>query len=316
MNIKRFIDQNRKLIWRIIIIIVFALFVIKSLNSYYEEDEKRKKIATNTSINNSVNNNENKESLNTEENNLSTKNNTIEKTMEAFVNYCNNRQIDNAYEMLTDECKNAMYNTVEQFDKIYVKNVFNEEKEYSMTKWATNGDIITYQIKFIGDILSTGGVGKISQEYYTFVKTDESYKINVNNYIYGKIANKEYEKNGIGVKIKNIDIYDSYEQYEISFTNNTSKEISLTGNKYVKNIYLENSKGTTYSSLNSNFENEEITIKPGNTKNYIIKFNKNYNPQNQVTTLVLSDVIFDYKEYLNVENKNDYKNRAKVEINF
>lgn len=313
MNIRRFINQNNKLIMYVIFSIIFILLIIKSLNSYYEQEEQKKLQNITQNNNGQVTNNiSSTDTENHEENNVD----TIESVMKEFVQYCNNNEIQKAYDMITDECKNAMYNTVEQFENKYVKNVFNEKKEYSMTKWAENTNSTTYQIKLIGDILATGGEGKISQEYYTFVKTDETYKINVNNYIYGKSLNKEYKKSGINVKINNIDIYNSYEQYEISFTNNTSKEISLTGNKYVKNIYLENSRGTTYSSLNSDFDNEEITLKPGNTKNYTIKFNKNYNPQNQVTTLVLSDIIWDYEEYVNTENKNEYTNRSKVEINF
>ena len=43
MNIKRTIDQNHKLIIFIIVGIVFILFLIKSLNTFYENEEKRKK---------------------------------------------------------------------------------------------------------------------------------------------------------------------------------------------------------------------------------------------------------------------------------
>lgn len=320
MNIKRFIDQNNKLILYVIFIIIFVLLVIKSLNSYYENEEKEKLqniIQNNTTGNTTANNNtsNNSNSTNTE-NEQNANLNTIEGVMSKFVSHCNNNEIQDAYNMISDECKNAMYKTPEDFESKYVKKIFTEKKEYSMQKWAADENIVTYQIKFLGDILATGGEGNISQEYYTFIKKDDSYKININNYICGKNLNKELTNQGITIKIKNINVYNSYEEYEISFTNNTSKEISLTGNKYVKNIYLKNSRGTTYSSLNSKFDKEEITLKPNNTKNYKVKFNKNYNPQNKVNTLVLSDVIFDYEEYLKYENKSDYANRTSIEIKF
>ena len=319
MNIRRIIDKNNKLIMYVIFIIVFILLVIKSLNSYYEQEELKK--ISNIDQNNTVGDtsNNNISSNNTSNNNSQTveqNSNTINGVMNVFVDYCNNREIEKAYDMLTDECKKAMYKTKDDFESKYVKNVFDEKKEYTMLRWAIDGDTETYQIKFFGDILSTGGEGKTSQEYYTFVKEEDSFKINVNNYIGAKILDKEFNTNGVSVKIKNIDIYYNYEQYELSFTNNTSKEICLTGNKYVKNIYLKNSRGTTYSSLNSKFDNEEITIKPDNTKSYTVKFNRNYNPENNVDTLVLSDVILDYQEYLNYENYNDYKNRTSIEIKF
>ena len=43
MNIKRTIDQNHKLIGLIIIGIAFILFIIKSLNVFYEREEEKKK---------------------------------------------------------------------------------------------------------------------------------------------------------------------------------------------------------------------------------------------------------------------------------
>ena len=318
MNIKRFIDQNNKLILYVIFIIVFVLLIIYSMNSYYEKEEQEKLqniIQNNTTGNINVNTPNNNGSTNTtsqENTNLD----TIEGVMSKFVSHCNKNEIQDAYDMITDECKNALYKTSEEFANKYVKNVFNEEKEYSMQKWFATGNTVTYEIKFLGDILATGGKGNISQEYYTFIKTENSYKINVNNYIYGRHLNKEVKEKGVTVKIKNINVYNTYEEYELSFTNNTLQEICLTGNKYVKNIYLKNSRGTTYSSLNSKFDNVEISLKPNNTKNYTVKFNKNYNPQNQVNTLVLSDVIFNYQEYLKYENKSDYTNRTSIEINF
>lgn len=318
MGIKRFIDQNNKLIMYVIFMIVFILLVIKSLNSYYEKEEQEKlaNIKQNNSIQNSVNNSSSNNTSTDTTQNDEVDINTIDGVIKIFVDYCNNKEIQEAYNMLTDECKNSMYKTKEEFQKNYINTVFKEKKEYSMLKWDSEDNIETYQIKFIGDILATGGNENISQEFYTFVNSDDTYKININNYIYGKSINKEYNNNGVSIKVKNVDVYNSYEQYEISFTNNTSKEICLTGNKYIKNIYLKNSRGTTYSSLNSDFDNGDITLKPGNTKNYVIKFNRIYSSQNKVTTLVLSDVIFDYEEYLNTENKNNYTNRTSIEIEF
>lgn len=310
MNIKRFINQNQKLIWYTVIIIIFVLFAIKTLNFYYEEEEKNLK----NEIEEDTIYNQISETQDGVEDVYNVENDSIEKTMSSFVKYCNKGEIENAYKMLTDECKNAMYKTIEDFENDYIKKVFNEQKEYSMANWASDGDIKTYKIEFIGNLLATGGKSNITEEFYTFIKTGDIYKININNYINGKSLDKEIQKSGICIKIKNINTYNTYEEYEISITNNTSKEICLTGNKYRKNIYLKNSTGTTYSSLNSVFDNNEITLKPDNTKNYTVKFNKNYNPQNKVNSLVLSDIIWDYEEYVNTENKNDYSNRTSIEL--
>ena len=322
MNLKRIIDKNNKLILYVIIIVVLLFIAIKGLNAYYEEDEKQKREASNNTIGNNITQSSGE---NTQEgqvgevDNYTTDNsNTIENTMETFINYCNNKELEKAYEMLTNECKSAMFPTLQDFQNVYIKNIFDSKKEYELIIWSTDGNKSTYQVKLYGDMLATGTVeGNSTQDYYTFVKCDDgTYKLNINNYIYGEDRNKEYEEKNIVVKIGHIDVYDEYEEIEISVTNNSSKQICLTGNKYNGNIYLQNSKGTTYSSLNSKFDNEEIIIYPNSMQNFIVKFNKGYNAGNKATEIVFSDIILDYEEYLESESKTEYTKRTKIKVKY
>lgn len=310
MNIKRIIDRNGKLIAYIILIIIFVLFAIKSLNSYYEKDEERKKkeMAENAIV---------------KETSQSTKvpdkivNNSIEDTMNSFVSYCNKREIQNAYKMLTQECKDAMFPTVEFFEKTYVNKIYNIKRTYELTKWSTEENKEIYLVSLYGDLLATGGVGNSIQEYYTFVKGNNGiYKLNINNYIYGEKRNLESTKNNISVKIDHVDIYEEYEIATIKITNNTSKKICLTGNKYKENIYLQDSSDVTYASLNSEFEKQEIVLNPKGYQTFIIEFNKGYSAGNKAKYLVLSDVILDYEDYLNSNNKQNYNNRTQIKVDY
>lgn len=311
MNIKRTIDKNYKLIWYIALIIIFALFIIKSLNAYYENDEKEKLEALESNKNTT-----NNQTITTEEvreDYYSTESDSIDKTMRSFVKYCNNKEIENAYKMLTDECKTAMFPSVEEFEKIYVNNIFNTERDYELIKWATDENKYVYQVKLYGNILSTGNINNYTQEYYTFVEDDNgNLKLNINNYIYGENRNIQTTEKNITVRIGHVDIYEEYEEVQITITNNTLKTISLTGNKYVKNIYLQNSEDTTYSSLNSRFDNEEIIMNPRSAQSFKVRFNKAYSSNNKAVELVLSDVILDYEAYANSNNKSDYSNRTSI----
>lgn len=312
MNIKRFIDQNRKIIGYIVIIIVFALFAIKSLNLYYENDERRKKEQANEIA---ANNQTNKEEVITEKD-YSTTSNSIEKTMASFVNYCNKKEIENAYEMLTDECKNAMFPTVEHFEKYYINKIYNVEREYELIKWSAEGNISTYFVKLYGDILATGNLDDSTDEYYTFVKDSKgNYKLNVADYIYGQNRNIETKSNGLVINIGQVNVYEDYEEVEITITNNNDKTICLTGNKYVKNIYLQNRRDTAYSSFNSEFDSEEIIMEAKTTKTFTVTFNKSYSVDNKAIYLVLSDIILDYEDYLQSEDKHNYWNRTSIKMN-
>lgn len=313
MNIKRIIDKNGKLIWYVILIIGFVLFVIKSLNSYYEEEEKDKQIKANEIAINK----QNQEDQEMTEDDYTIESDSIEITMGSFVNYCNKKDVENAYKMLTEECKNAMFPTVEDFETIYINNIYKTEREYELTKWSTDGNKYTYLVTLYGNILATGNTEDSTQEYYTFVEDDNgNYKLNVNNYIYGEDRNIEKTINNITIKIGQVDIYDEYEKIKITITNNSSNTISLTGNKYKKNIYLQDSNNITYSSLNSKFDSEEIILKPESAQSFIIRFNKGYSATNKANYIVLSDVILDYEDYLNSEDKTNYSNRTSIKMQY
>ena len=314
MNIKRIIDKNNKLIWYIALIIVFVLFSIKLLNSYYEKDEERKKIEI-------INNEKNQTTQNTteiEQTNNSVESDSIEKTMKSFVNYCNNREIENAYKILTDECKNAMFPTIDYLEKNYIDKIYNINRTYEMVKWSTDENKTTYLVKLYGDLLSTGGTdNNYTEDYYTFVEDDNGiYKLNINNYIYGEDKNIEETKQNITIKIGHVDVYEEYEKAKITIINNTLKTICITGNKNNKNIYLQNAKNTTYSSLNSKFDSEEIVLKPNGIQTLWVEFNKVYSSTNEAQYLVLSDVILDYEDYLNSEDKDTYSYRTSIKVQY
>lgn len=311
MNIKRTIDKNYKLIWYIALIIIFALFIIKSLNSYYENDEKEKLETLKNSQNSSNNQSVVEEEVT--EDYFSTESNSIDKTMRSFVKYCNDKDIERAYKMLTDECKRAMFPTAQEFEKIYINNIFDKERTYELIKWDTDNNKHIYQVKLFGSILATGNINNYTQEYYTFVEDDNgNYKLNINNYIYGEDRNLQTTEKNITIKIGHVDIYEEYEEVKITITNNTSKTICLTGNKYMKNIYLQNSGKITYSSLNSKFDNEDIIMNSGSVQSFIVRFNKGYSSNNKAVELVLSDVILDYHTYLKSSDKSQYSNRTSI----
>lgn len=313
MNLRRFIDKNEELIKKVIIIVVFVLFIIKSLNFIYEKDEEKKRIQSNENNTNS----QNSKDTNITEEDYTTESNSMDITISSFVNYCNQRKIEEAYKMLTQECKNAMFPTVEDFEKIYINNVYNIKREYELTKWSAEGNKTTCLVTLYGDLLATGGTVNSKQEYYTFVEDDNgNYKLNINNYIYGEDRKSEIIFRNITVRINHVDIYEEYEEAKITIKNNTGKTICLTGNKYNKNIYLQNSSGTSYSSLSSKFDKENIVMKPNSVQSFTVKFNKLYSATNKATKLVLSDVILDYESYLNSEDKNNYSNRTSINVQY
>jgi len=318
MNIIRFINKNARLIFYIIFIIAFVFWGIRYLNSYYEEQEEIKKVQVTESnqiskvTEGDTNNNDNTSNMV-----YSTECKTSLKAIKSFVHFCNNKEIDNAYKMLTDECKNAMFPTVDEFEKVYINNIYNITRTYDLEKWSTEGDKNTYLISLYGSVLETGNSNNYTQDYYTLIKNDEGvYRLNVNCFIYGEKRNIETTVNGITVKIENVDVYDEYEKATIVISNNTSKQICLTGNKNREKIYLQDANNLIYLSLNSVFDMDEIVLEPNSAQTYVIQFNKVYSATNKANYLVLSDVILDYEEYSNSDDKSYYSNRTSIKVNY
>ena len=251
-----------------------------------------------------------------------TSDNTIKQTMQNFVNCCNQGNIEEAYNMLTDECKEKLYPTVQDFYQNYITIVFNEEKEYTMQAWDQQDDedeigIYTYSVTIMQNILATGNAGNKIQEYYTFIKqSDGSYKINVNNYIYSEAYDDlSTTQDGIKVEILSKDVYKDYAIYEFQVYNFTDSKVLLNGSKARKAVYLSDKNDVVYSSIQSEFDKgEEIIINAKNYRKFRVKFNKKYNTNVVVRTLNLTDVVFNYDEYKQTEeNGEQYTNRELIQ---
>lgn len=316
MNIKRLFDKNYKLLIYIVLSILFIILIISSLNTYYKTQEKEKEnnFQEDTQKVPVEGNNVTLDNIQNSENNGTT---TVKDTMKLFVNYCNNREISKAYAMLTEDCKKALYYTTEElFEKYYLDIRFDEQQEYSMVKWSSEGNRELYLVKFFGNILATGGESGISQEYYTFIKENGNYKININNFIYSQDKNIEYKKDNITVQIMHVDVFADYENVKYNIINNTKNTISMTGKLYSQNVYMKNSQGVVYSSMNSKFDTKEVLIKSGENDYGVIKFNKTYSITNKATEIIFDNIILNYEEYQKAEDKSKYPNKTSIEIRY
>lgn len=298
--------ENKLNILKIVAITVFILIIIQVLNSIYEHRQlqiyEQSKDDIDSSNNTTIDNSD--YLINKKQTVKKSDDRNVKETMDRFVDYCNNSNLEEAYEILTQDCKDKLYPTIEDFKQNYIDIVFNTEKSYTMQAWEKEYDKLVYSITYMEDILTTGKQGKKIQEYYTFVnQADGAYKLNINNYIYSqRYENLQTEQNNIDIKILSKDVYKEYVIYEFQVFNNTENTILLNGDKSRSKIYLLDDDKVTYSSLQSEFDkDEEIILNSGNNRKFRVKFNKVYNTNVVVKKLVLNDIILNYDEYINNE---------------
>lgn len=318
-KIIRFYNQNREKIIKIVLIIVFVMFIIQLLNHIVKVRNK------NTSYDNVIQNNLKR--TNTAEDALISNKSIISDTkisedalkvdinvIEQFINYCNNKDINNAYNILSNECKEVLYPTIEDFYKTYYSIVFNDKfKNYTMENWEGS----TYLIMITDDILSTGKVNNSNtrQDYMTIVIQDGENKLNINNYIGRKNINKKTMRNDIEVVVLNKDIYLDYEIYNFKFTNNSNKKILLDNCQNSKSIYLLDNNEMKYYFYNNEIDMNKFIIENKFTNKLQIKFNKSYSSSKNAEKVVFSNVILNYEEYLKEENKQNYSDISELEVN-
>lgn len=79
-----------------------------------------------------------------------------------FIKYCNEKNINEAYKMLSDKCKNEKYRTKEEFEKNYINQVFS----ISITKQDVNKLDNIYKVTLTQNPMETGKKdSKIETQY-------------------------------------------------------------------------------------------------------------------------------------------------------
>lgn len=305
-KIIRIWNQNRRKIIIIALVVVFFFIVQQTLNlmaknnieknNLKQENTQKEELPTQSIITGEVVKEE------------TTKTNVD--VINSFVEYCNNREIEKAYDLLTDECKKILFPTKDSFINNYYNIIFSENRIIKIENYKNSSKTNTYKVTFYGDVLSTGdltGTDKY-QDYITIDK--KTAKLNINSLVTSNVINVEQEVNGIKIKVLSQEIYVDNEKYEINVENNTDKTIVLDTLTSTKKVYVRDNKNIKYTAFISEIANNLLELSKYTTKTYKIKFNKTYNPGNNAKKLVFSDIVEDYEKY----KQEKIEDRLKIEI--
>lgn len=320
-NLRRNLFGNRYLILAIMAAIIFLLLLINTLNNISKENNRKKAEEQNKIQQNTIKQQEiyTPEKTTISGTNVRQQEQENNKTLiENFINYCNQKQIEQAYNLLTDECKKEVFfSNIANFSNNYVNKIFNSKKTYSMQSWINRDTYTTYKIKIVDDMISTGKITSTQNEiedYYTVVKEEGEYKLNINSYIVKKHINKEKEFKGVKITVINKDTYRDYEIYEIKIENLNENTILLDSQERTDSMYVFASNESKYSAYSYEIDRSRLIIEPGRYKTIKIKFNKRYSNESITKAIVFGDIIKNYDEYKNMQNKKEYKDRWTISI--
>lgn len=307
-NIVRFYNQNRRDIWKIVIIIASLILLLQLLNWYVGKTNSKKQnlnISNDTTQSNS--NTVQIKSQNSAVTGGKISNerlNSETDLIEKFLENCNNNKIEEAYGMLTEECKEELYPTVEKFNDNYCEVFLNQYRaSYEIENWF--GD--TYKVDIVPDILATGKSNNNykNQDYITIKKVEGEYKLNINRYIGRTSIEGTKEQDGIFIKVNYKDVYMDYEKYNITARNNTNKNIFLDSSADVKTMYLEDKNEIKYPAITNEIEKADLRFIGGEEKTLNIKYYTRYSSSKTIMKLVFSNVILDSDKYQSKGSNNE-----------
>ena len=280
----RFVNQNRNIIILVIVICAFIVLLIKTLNGFFSNPQVKNEDNQNN-ISNDVQKTKNSVISDSTLDNKTAQDNYD--VLKKFVQLCNENNIEEAYNLLSDECKQNVYPNLEGFTQNYVNIVFKNKKNLEAKNWIEYEDYVTYLVTYI---ISTGDVN--SEKFQDYITIDcESNKLNINKYIRRKQINKTTEKNNIKFTMNYVDIYKDYEIYNVDVENKNNKEIVLDNLTSVSGTYIETSEDTKINCSNYEAGRNNFTYGPGISKNMKLKFIKQYNTDIEDKKIIFSTVI-------------------------
>lgn len=286
----------------LLVIIVIGLIVINLLLVYLSSKNSQNK---NENVNTYVekNNIENKyNSIASEEESALTgdkidehKNIHLE-TINKFMEYCKGKKIEEAYSLLSDECKEAFYHDIETFKISYYDLVFdNNDKNISVQNWNDN----IYKVEISNNALSTGiyDQNSIKQDYITVVGNENNEpRLNINGYIGRTEINKVSIGNNLDIEVIETDKYMNYQTYTFKVTNKTDNNILLDDKLSNESMYIEDNNQIKYTSYMHEISEEELVVTPKSTKSITIKYYNRYGSTKKIKKVAFSKIVLNYNE--------------------
>lgn len=232
----------------------------------------------------------------------------IDEIIDSYIKYCNNKEYENAYNLLSEEFKDNYCKTLDEFSE-YVDNNFQTKKIYNIQNYSNIKGTYVYRVRILEDILASGTTDNywFDEDKFVIKKENDELKLSLGGFCGEKELNIDVEDDYMQVKIikKNMEYDNSTYTFEIK---------NKTGN------YIVLADSTTSEEVQLKFENEirdatnitdaDIVIYPNDSKTINIVFNEYFDDKKDPRSLIFNNIRV-LPKYTNVpENTEDENNNA------
>ena len=294
----RYFNQNRVRIIITILIVAFIIILIQLINYILKESKSEIQSYNNMIKDTSI---PSESVISGEELPEKTTDSNMD-VIKQFVNFCNSKQYENAYNLLSKDCKNELFSSVDVFINNYCNNIFNSNTTYNLELWYSTSNAYTYRITYYeNNILATGNISSSNntEDYITIVEEGEENKLNINNFIEKENINKTQtdEAGRIQITVNDRYTYRNYERYSITIKNNTDKTILINEGKNGNDICLVDSNEVEYDSILNEVPIVSLELAPGLERTIDIRFYKMYNLYRTIDKMSFKNIIMDKQSY-------------------
>ena len=239
----------------------------------------------------------------------------IKETIDKYFNYCKSKQYEEAYNLLSDNCKKSLYeNNVQEF-KEYVDAIYTSNSlTYYLQNYSNYDDVYIYQISISEDIEASGtttGNDSYVEKMSLIKEDDDSFKIGNNNYITTVTLNKIAEESNLKIKVEDVDVLYNKEIYNVTITNRSSNYILLADLSVDNEITLE--RGNSYTKA-INLANNQFSLAPNETGKFSIWFRKYFDQDDESKTIKFNAIRVISPEVAKNLKKGDNTSAAAEEV--
>ena len=308
----RYYNQNRLKIWAILLAIVLGYALLQVLNNAIANHNTEENNEQETTSNNVVSYRNESESMVTGGRVSSTYSEQIGQVINQFFTYCVNHDPQRAYDMVSNNTKQVLYQTEELFEKNYYQNKFNGNKQFSFQSWSRTDTLYIYQVRIFDNMLATGQTSdNYIEEYVTIAVEEGSYKLNLNSYLGRKQISVKNEDENLSIQVVMLDRYLDYEVYTLNVQNKTDSNILLDTKRKTNSCYVVDSMGNKFEALLYENSDEDLEILPNEMKTIQIRFSDAYREGLQIKSINFTDIV-NSEEYL--ANNEIQGNNFEVEL--
>ncbi len=295
----RFYNQNRKEIWKVWGIILVIIFVLQLLNYSAKKKIGNQKqelnYANNVSSYHDLDLATNKSVLSGEQ--ISEQKQDSIKIIDSFFTYCNQQKIQEAYDLLTEQCKEEMFSSLPIFEERYCQKVLNgQKKNITVENWTGN----IYKVTINDDFIATGEYSE-KNKIQDFITVQDN-KLNINSYIGRTTLRTEKQLDDISIKIIQEDSYMDYVQYTFEVSNFSKKAVLLDTLENIDTMYIKDSNGVKYTAYSHELSKGNLLVDEGDKKQITIKFYSKFSSTRRIRKMVFSRFILDYNQDLSSEH--------------